>query len=243
MPFLVRLLVNAAERRNSEGKPQFIRLTVFNATDRRRYERELLKARDELKSLATTLERRVAEATAEQLRSDTALVSQREEALLREQFIAVLGHDLRNPLASIFAGIRLIQKSKLDEKAEAIVLMMQKSVMRMASLVDNILDCARGRLGASACDHERDEAERAPHRVTANPQIVAAAFRDGTMPLPTYRRFKTITRLGSRLCRKTWRTAPPRMPCARSVILIYLNCRASCRPRVLGATEVARCNL
>ena len=42
------MLVNAAERRNSEGKPQFIRLTVFNATDRRRYERELLKARDEL---------------------------------------------------------------------------------------------------------------------------------------------------------------------------------------------------
>ena len=144
-PFPV--LVNAAERTDSEGKPQFIRLTVFNATDRRRYERELLKARDELKSLATTLERRVAEATAEQLRSDTALVSQREEALLREQFIAVLGHDLRNPLASIFAGIRLIQKSKLDEKAEAIVLMMQKSLMRMASLVDNILDFARGRLG------------------------------------------------------------------------------------------------
>ena len=51
------VLVNAAERRNSEGKPQFIRLTVFNATDRRRYERELLKARDGLKSLATTLER------------------------------------------------------------------------------------------------------------------------------------------------------------------------------------------
>ena len=85
------------------------------------------------------------------MRSDTALVSQREEALLREQFIAVLGHDLRNPLASIFAGIRLIQKSKLDEKAEAIVLMMQKSVMRMASLVDNILDFARGRLGACGC--------------------------------------------------------------------------------------------
>jgi hypothetical protein len=46
-----------------------------------------------------------------------------------------------------------------------------------------------------------------PRSVIANPQIVAAAFRDGTMPLPTYRRFKTITRLGSRLCRKTWRTA------------------------------------
>ena len=145
-PFPV--LVNAAERRNSEGKPQFIRLTVFNATDRRRYERELLKARDELKSLATTLER---SASRRQRQSNCAAIPRLSRSArrleLREQFIAVLGHDLRNPLASIFAGIRLIQKSKLDEKAEAIVLMMQKSFMRMASLVDNILDFARGRLG------------------------------------------------------------------------------------------------
>jgi sigma-B regulation protein RsbU (phosphoserine phosphatase) len=144
-PFPV--LVNAAERTDAEGRPQFVRLTVFNATDRRRYERELLKARDELKALAGTLEQRVAETTAERLRSDRALTSQREEAQLREQFIAVLGHDLRNPLASIIAGTRLIQKSKLDGNAEAILLMMQKSVMRMASLVDNVLDFARGRLG------------------------------------------------------------------------------------------------
>lgn len=141
------VLVNAAERRDAEGKAQFIRLTVFNATDRRRYERELLKARDELKALTATLERRVAEAVAGQLHSDRALTSQRAEAELREQFIAVLGHDLRNPLASIAAGIRFIQKSKLDERVEEILLMMQKSTTRMASLIDNVLDFARGRLG------------------------------------------------------------------------------------------------
>jgi hypothetical protein len=71
---------------------------------------------------------------------------------------------------------------------------------------------------------ESSEQRADPHSGIANPQIVEAAFRDGTMPLPTtYRRFKTITRLGSRLCRETWRTAPQRMPCARSVILIYLT--------------------
>ena len=141
------VLVNATERTDAAGKPQFIRLTVFNATDRRRYERELLNARDELRTLNATLEQRVAEAVADRLRSDVALKSQLEEAELREQFIAVLGHDLRNPLASISAGTRLIQRSKLDEKAEAIVVMMQKSVGRMAGLIDNVLDFARGRLG------------------------------------------------------------------------------------------------
>ena len=144
-PFPV--LVNAAERKNADGRPLFIRMTVFNATDRRRYERELLKARDELKALAATLERRVAVATADQLRSDTALSAHREDAELREQFIAVLGHDLRNPLASISAGTQLLQKTKLNERAEAVVIMMQKSIVRMASLIDNVLDFARGRLG------------------------------------------------------------------------------------------------
>jgi phosphoserine phosphatase RsbU/P len=144
-PFPV--LVNAAERKNADGKPLFIRLTVFNATDRRRYERELLKARDELKALTATLERRVAAATANQLRSDMALSAQRKDAELREQFIAVLGHDLRNPLASLSAGTQLLQKTKLNERAEAVVIMMQKSIVRMASLIDNLLDFARGRLG------------------------------------------------------------------------------------------------
>jgi sigma-B regulation protein RsbU (phosphoserine phosphatase) len=144
-PFPV--LVNAAERKDADGKPLFIRLTVFNATDRRRYERELLKARDELKALTASLESRVVEAAEEQQRSDIALTSQRADAGLREQFIAVLGHDLRNPLASIAAGIRLIQKAKLDQRSEEIVVLMQKSVVRMAGLIDNVLDFARGRLG------------------------------------------------------------------------------------------------
>jgi phosphoserine phosphatase RsbU/P len=139
-------LVNAAERRDDAGALLFIRLTVFNATDRRRYERELLQARDELRKLNTQLERRVAQAVAEQLRVDTALTSQRREAELREQFIAILSHDLRNPLASISAGIRLLEKKTKPEDASFLV-MMQKSVLRMSSLIDNVMDFARGRLG------------------------------------------------------------------------------------------------
>ena len=145
-PFPV--LVNAAERRDADNKPLFIRLTVFNATDRRKYERELLKARDEMKALSEELERKVAQALSEQRRSDTVLTSLQSEGQLREQFVAVLGHDLRNPLAAISAGIELIQRARLDEKSEKILLMMQKSVGRMAGLIDNILDFARGRLGA-----------------------------------------------------------------------------------------------
>ncbi len=66
---------------------------------------------------------------------------------LREQFIAVLGHDLRNPLAGIDAGLRLIGKTPLDPKAQGLVPLIQSSIARMAALIDNIMDFARGRLG------------------------------------------------------------------------------------------------
>jgi signal transduction histidine kinase len=66
---------------------------------------------------------------------------------LREQFIGVLGHDLRNPLASVEAGMRVLLKNPDTQKAQEIILAIQKSVLRMAGLVDNIMDFARGRLG------------------------------------------------------------------------------------------------
>ncbi|GLS30954.1 GAF domain-containing protein [Mesorhizobium albiziae] len=78
-------------------------------------------------------------------RSD--LRDEREISELREQFIAVLGHDLRNPLASIDAGTKMLQRVPLDEKSRSVVALMQGSVLRMRGLIDNVLDFARARLG------------------------------------------------------------------------------------------------
>jgi signal transduction histidine kinase len=80
-------------------------------------------------------------------RQEAALLGERETAELREQFIAVLGHDLRNPLASIEAGARLLLRRNLDEKSAAILGQLQKSTSRMADLIGDMLDFARGRLG------------------------------------------------------------------------------------------------
>src|SRR3712207_6516384 len=79
--------------------------------------------------------------------SEAALLSERQGTELREQFIAVLGHDLRNPLAAIQAAARLLRNEPLSEKAAFVVNLMQNSVTRMAGLIDNVLDFARGRLG------------------------------------------------------------------------------------------------
>ena len=84
----------------------------------------------------------------ERLNNATAtLVDERRTAELREQFIAVLGHDLRNPLASIDAGARLLTNMPMTQDASAILALMRSSAKRMATLIDNVLDFARGRLG------------------------------------------------------------------------------------------------
>lgn len=80
-------------------------------------------------------------------RTEASLSSERRTAELREQFIAVLGHDLRAPLAAITSGAELLQRSPEPERVTKVAAMMQRSVKRMAALIDNVLDFARGRLG------------------------------------------------------------------------------------------------
>jgi signal transduction histidine kinase len=80
-------------------------------------------------------------------KQDAALLDAQEAAKLREQFVAILAHDLRNPLASIDAGVTVILRRNSDEKTRPIGEHMQKSVRRMAALIDDTLDFARGRLG------------------------------------------------------------------------------------------------
>jgi signal transduction histidine kinase len=80
--------------------------------------------------------------------SEANLLDERKTSELREQFIAVLGHDLRNPLASIDAGAKMLLKEPLSPKGSTIVSLIQSSVGRMAELIDNVLDFAHGRLGS-----------------------------------------------------------------------------------------------
>jgi len=80
-------------------------------------------------------------------RADTALADANVVAELREQFIAVLGHDLRNPLTSISAAAELLQFESISEKGKRMLRLMRGSVVRMAGLIDDVLDFARGRLG------------------------------------------------------------------------------------------------
>ena len=79
--------------------------------------------------------------------SEDALSDERARTELRDQFIAVLGHDLRNPLAAIHNSARVLLASPLDERSLKVAGMIERGAFRIAGIIDNVLDFARGRLG------------------------------------------------------------------------------------------------
>jgi len=86
------------------------------------------------------------------------LQEERKTAELREQFIAILGHDLRNPVGAVRNVAQLLQSGNLNEagiKRFAGVLM--NSSQRMTALIENVMDFARGRLGSGITLVKHDE--------------------------------------------------------------------------------------
>ncbi|TGY94768.1 PAS domain-containing sensor histidine kinase [Marinicauda pacifica] len=78
---------------------------------------------------------------------DQTIAKQREEAELREQFLAILGHDLRTPLSSFISGLRLLSREVESENAQQVLQSMQGSASRMSELIRNMMEFARVRLG------------------------------------------------------------------------------------------------
>ncbi len=76
-----------------------------------------------------------------------ALLDERAAGELREQFIAILGHDLRNPLHAVYASGDLLERKLTDPTLLTIASRIKTNVRRMSSLIDDVLDFARGRLG------------------------------------------------------------------------------------------------
>jgi signal transduction histidine kinase len=95
-----------------------------------------------VRALRYAIERKRAE---EGLKREEA---QRQTALFREQFLAILGHDLRNPLNAISgnAGL-LLRYGGLTEPQRKAVNRISISSDRMTRMINDLLDFTRARLG------------------------------------------------------------------------------------------------
>jgi len=64
-----------------------------------------------------------------------------------EMFMAVLGHDLRNPLSAIMASAEVLKRTNDTERVAACVERIACSGTRMAKMIEQLLDVARMRSG------------------------------------------------------------------------------------------------
>ncbi len=146
----LRVMVNALERRDKDGKALFVRYTILKASDRLQYELNLQEAK------------KIAE---------NELIKEREMVTLREQLIAVLGHDLRNPLSAVTMAVDLLISS--GKNNDSLLGTIKRSSSRMMELVNNIMDFARTRLGQGiVLDREDTELEPVLQQVVTELKLI-----------------------------------------------------------------------
>lgn len=91
--------------------------------------------------------------------STAALVTAEERAELQQQFVAVLSHDLRNPLSAVQTAAKMLLRLGLDAKAGNLAAVIDRSAARMTSLIENVMDFARMRLGGGLPVVRREEVD------------------------------------------------------------------------------------
>ncbi len=142
---LVPVMLNAAQRKGAHGEPLLVRFTVFNATERRRYERELLDARRRAEALARA----------------------------KTELLAMLSHDIRTPLGSVMAVVHLLGRTGLAAEQADLVRILDSSATAMLKLVDEVLEHSRLEAGAVALNRSAFDLGAHARALTANLQPLA----------------------------------------------------------------------
>lgn len=84
----------------------------------------------------------------EEIKNTTALLeAEKENSLLREQFIPILGHDLKNPVATTRMSADVLLKMSDNDFVKRQAGVIKSTSFRMEALIENILDFAKGKLG------------------------------------------------------------------------------------------------
>ena len=79
--------------------------------------------------------------------AEEKLKEEREIAELRDQFIAILGHDLKNPIATMRMSADILLKMSKEDFTKKQATMIKSTSFRMQTLIENVLDFAKGKMG------------------------------------------------------------------------------------------------
>ncbi len=153
------------------GRPAGVSIVLRDMTTRIAAERAILE-------LNRALEARVAERT-EQLAAATAELTAKNGALaeanaelsrldqLKDDFVALVSHELRAPLTNINASVELLEAGAVDDRQRGKLAIIGLEAARLTRLVRGVLDLSRIQAGRFALDPAPTEAA----------DLVAAAAR------------------------------------------------------------------
>ena len=135
--------------------PEILRAKVSVFADLYRKTRQLERMNDELEArvAARTAE---LEATAARLRDNESRLQEADRR--KDEFLAILAHELRNPLAPIRTGVQLLRLKQLPEpqrdRAREII---GRQVDHMVRLIDDLIDVSRISRGMITLQREEVE--------------------------------------------------------------------------------------
>jgi sigma-B regulation protein RsbU (phosphoserine phosphatase) len=135
--------------RRVRGEATVHEVAVFIAEDRHKYEQELVLARRRAEDLLAKEQEAQAALRVAQGERDRQQALAEDRALFAEQMVAIVSHDLRNPLSVIKMSAHLLALSELSPKQKTALDRLVKSNGRATRLIADLLDFSSGRLGNS----------------------------------------------------------------------------------------------
>ena len=106
---------------------------------------ELQRLQDGLVRSHALIETRQRERDEQVARADAARAEAEAADRAKDEFLALLGHELRNPLAPALTAVHLMKQRGEDSRERAVI---ERQIRHMARLVDDLLDVSRLRRGA-----------------------------------------------------------------------------------------------
>jgi PAS domain S-box-containing protein len=139
------VLINSVLKKDDAGQPLLVRTTVFNATDRKEYERELLRERQRAEQASKA----------------------------KADFISMMSHEIRTPLNALMGVAHLLGHTELSPQQEKLVRILRSSSESLLGLVNDILDFSKIESGKLSLEQRSFDLRQLVHGIIANLQVKA----------------------------------------------------------------------
>ncbi|HEX8822701.1 MAG TPA: ATP-binding protein [Archangium sp.] len=112
---LLPVLLNTVQKRDAAGKPLLNRTTLFNISDRKRYEQELVLARKKAEQAAKA----------------------------KADFLSTISHEIRTPMNAIIGISSLLKDTTLSPEQHKYVHLLKSSSENLLNLLNDVLDFSK----------------------------------------------------------------------------------------------------